>query len=56
MRRQAMPHMWPHRERSSSVSFRARQALVTHAGEQYTAFERRSTPATQLTPHSGHLA
>lgn len=28
--------------------------LTTHRREQYTAFERRSTPATHRVPHSGH--
>ncbi len=41
---------------SPNVSFRALQALTTHRREQYTVFERRSTPATQIAPRSGHSA
>lgn len=45
-----------HRDRSTNDYFRDRQALVMHRREQKTAFERRSTPATQVAPHSGHSA
>ncbi|GAA2654173.1 hypothetical protein GCM10010425_80490 [Streptomyces spororaveus] len=43
-----------HCDRSPNDSFRDRQALMTHRREQKTASERRSTPATQTVPHSGH--
>ncbi len=42
-------------DRSANGSFRRRQALTLHFGEQYTAANRRSTPATQRAPHSRHL-
>lgn len=41
-------------DRSANGSFRWRQALTLHFGEQYTAANRRSTPAIQRTPHSRH--
>lgn len=41
-------------DRSPNGSARRLQALTLHRGEQNTASERRSTPATQRAPHSGH--